>query len=59
MLIKDGKWSAVSMEVEHKVLIKPDLGIIKQYGLEYIGPITGDISGKRNIDKNRQNKITE
>lgn len=36
-----------------------DLGIIKQYGLEYIGPITGDISGKRNIDKNRQNKITE
>ena len=36
-----------------------DLGIIKQYGLEYIGPITGDISGKRNIEKNRQNKIIE
>ena len=34
-----------------------DLGIIKQYGIEYIGPIQGDISGKRNIAKDRQEKI--
>ena len=34
-----------------------DLGIIKQYGIEYVGPIIGDISGKRNISKDRQEKI--
>lgn len=34
-----------------------DLGIIKQYGIEYIGPINGDISGKRNIPKDRLEKI--
>jgi len=34
-----------------------DLGIIKQYGIDYIGPIIGDISGKRNIAKDRQEKI--
>lgn len=34
-----------------------DLGIIKQYGIEYVGPIHGDISGKRNIAKDRQEKI--
>lgn len=36
-----------------------DLGIIKQYGIEYIGPIIGDISGKRNIAKDRQDKINQ
>ena len=36
-----------------------DLGMIKQYGIEYIGPITGDISGKRNIAKDRQDKINQ
>lgn len=36
-----------------------DIGIIKQYGIEYIGPVTGDISGKRNIEKNRAMKINE
>lgn len=36
-----------------------DLGIIKQYGIDYIGPIMGDISGKRNITKDRQEKINQ
>lgn len=36
-----------------------DLGIIKQYGIDYIGPIMGDISGKRNIAKDRQEKINQ
>lgn len=35
------------------------LGIIKQYGIDYIGPIIGDISGKRTIQKNRKEKINE
>ena len=34
-----------------------DLGIIKQYGIDYI--IMGDISGKRNIAKDRQEKINQ
>jgi protein pelota len=34
-----------------------DLGIIKQYGIDYIGPISGEISGKQNISKDRKNKI--
>ena len=36
-----------------------ELGLIKQYGIDYVGPIIGDISGKRNIDKNRKEKINE
>ena len=36
-----------------------DLGIIKQYGIEYIGPIMGDISGKRQIQKDRKEKINQ
>jgi protein pelota len=31
-----------------------DLGILRQYGIEYYGPIIGGISGKRVIMKNRQ-----
>lgn len=36
-----------------------ELGLIKQYGIEYIGPITGDISGKRNIQKDRKEKTIQ
>lgn len=36
-----------------------ELGIIKQYGVDYVGPIVGDISGKRNIQKDRKQKIVE
>ncbi len=34
------------------------LGLMRQYGIEYYGPIKGHISGKRIIDKNRQKNIT-
>ena len=36
-----------------------ELGIIKQYGIDYIGTIIGDISGKQNIEKNRAQKVNE
>lgn len=36
-----------------------ELGLIKQYGIDYVGPIIGDISGKRNIQKDRKEKIKE
>ncbi|MBE6487838.1 MAG: mRNA surveillance protein pelota [Methanosphaera stadtmanae] len=36
-----------------------ELGLIKQYGIEYVGPIIGDISGKRNIQKDRKEKINQ
>lgn len=35
------------------------IGIIRQYGIEYYGPINGSISGKRVIDKNRNKHIVE
>ncbi len=35
------------------------LGIIKQYGVDLVGPITGTIEGKREISKNRQNQINQ
>ena len=33
------------------------LGLIRQYGIEYYGPIKGNVSGKRIMDKNRQKNI--
>jgi len=43
-----------------------DIGILRQYGVEYYGPIIGGISGKRMVQKNRlqiiekfYNQITE
>jgi protein pelota len=35
------------------------LGLMRQYGIEYYGPIKGHVSGKRIIDKNRQKNIIE
>ena len=35
------------------------LGLMRQYGIEYYGPIKGNISGKRIIDKNRQKNIIQ
>lgn len=35
------------------------LGIIRQFGIEYYGPINGSISGKRIIDKNRDKNILQ
>lgn len=34
-----------------------DLGIVRQYGVEYYGPIIGGISGKRILQKNRRKTI--
>jgi protein pelota len=34
-----------------------DIGILRQYGVEYYGPIIGGISGKRMIQKNRDQII--
>lgn len=65
------KWSLERLNTAVKVSKRPteiivamednttDLGIIKQYGIEYIGPIMGDISGKRQIQKNRKEKINQ
>ena len=35
------------------------IGFIRQFGIEYYGPIKGHISGKRILDKNRQKNIIE
>ncbi len=34
-----------------------DMGILRQYGVEYYGPIIGGVSGKRIVQKNRQQII--
>ena len=35
------------------------MGLIRQFGIEYYGPIKGHVSGKRILDKNRQKSIIE
>lgn len=35
------------------------LGLMRQFGIEYYGPIKGHVSGKRIVDKNRQKNIVE
>ena len=35
------------------------LGLMRQFGIEYYGPIKGHVSGKRIIDKNRQKNIVQ
>jgi len=34
-----------------------DIGLIRQFGIEYYGPIIGNISGKKIIEKNRQKTV--
>jgi protein pelota len=36
-----------------------DIGILRQYGVEYYGPLIGGISGKRMVQKNRQQIINK
>jgi protein pelota len=36
-----------------------DIGIIRQYGIDYYGPIIGNVSGKRIVQKNRKKAITD
>ena len=50
------KLSAIIVSIEDDVA---DLGLVRQFGIEYYGPIIGNISGKRIIDKNRQKHIDE
>lgn len=35
------------------------LGLMRQFGIEYYGPIRGHVSGKRILDKNRQKNIIQ
>ena len=35
------------------------LGLMRQFGIEYYGPIKGHVSGKRIMDKNRQKNIMQ
>ena len=35
------------------------LGLMRQFGIEYYGPIKGNVSGKRIIDKNREKNIVQ
>lgn len=48
------KPSAIIVAIEDDVA---ELGIIKQYGIDYYGPIVGGISGKRIIQKDRGKNI--
>ena len=44
------------------ILLEDDtatLGLMRQYGIEYYGPIKGHVSGKRILDKNRQKNIVQ
>ena len=35
------------------------IGLMRQFGIEYYGPIKGNVSGKRILDKNRQKNIIQ
>lgn len=74
LTIKKDKWSKYAinrvkqaMEASKKlaaiiVVLEDDvatIGLMRQYGLEYYGPIHGGISGKRIVDKNRNKKVQE
>lgn len=44
------------------VLLEDDtatLGLMRQFGIEYYGPIKGSVSGKHIVDKNRSKAITQ
>lgn len=48
------KLSAMIVVIEDDVA---DFGLMRQYGIEYYGPVMGNVSGKRIIDKNRKKNI--
>jgi protein pelota len=48
------KLSAIIISIEDDTA---DIGLMRQFGIEYSGPIIGNISGKRIIDKNRTKDI--
>ncbi|MDO5848461.1 MAG: mRNA surveillance protein pelota [Methanobrevibacter sp.] len=74
LIIKKDKWSKyaikrVNQAIESSkklsaiiVVLEDDtatLGLIRQFGIEYYGPINGSVSGKRIIDKNRNKNILQ
>jgi protein pelota len=48
------KLSAIILVLEDDVA---DLGLIRQYGVEYYGPIMGQVSGKRIVQKDRRKTV--
>ena len=50
------KLSALIVAIEDDVA---DIGIVRQYGIDYFGPIIGSVSGKRIIQKNRKQAIND
>ena len=48
------KLSAIIVALEDDVA---DFGLMRQFGIEYYGPVMGNVSGKRIIDKNRAKNI--
>ncbi len=48
------KLSAIILVLEDDVA---DMGLIRQYGVEYYGPIVGNISGKRIVEKDRRKNV--
>lgn len=50
------KLSAIIVAFEDYVAT---LGLMRQFGIEYYGPVMGSISGKRVVDKNRNKEIVK
>ncbi|MDR2873868.1 MAG: mRNA surveillance protein pelota [Methanobrevibacter sp.] len=50
------KLAAIIISIEDDTA---DIGLIRQFGIEYSGPIIGNISGKRIVDKNRNKDINK
>ncbi|MDR2829662.1 MAG: mRNA surveillance protein pelota [Methanobrevibacter sp.] len=50
------KLFAIIISIEDDVA---DIGLMRQFGIEYYGPIIGNISGKRIVDKNRTKSIID
>ncbi len=50
------KLSAIIVSIEDDTA---DFGLVRQFGIEYYGPIIGNISGKRIIDKNRGKNLDD
>lgn len=50
------KLSAIIISLEDDIA---DIGLIRQFGVEYYGPIIGNVSGKRIVDKNRQKTLNQ
>ena len=74
LTIKKEKWSKwaikrlnqaidASKKLSALIIVLEDdtatIGLMRQFGIEYYGPIKGNVSGKRILDKNRQKNIVQ